>query len=381
MNRRETGTVTKGKKNFERDRDRMMRVQLIAILLNCNKYGLTAEQLASQCGVSKRTIYRDFEALESISMPVYNDGNRYFLMPGATLPAVTFTVPEAMAVFMAIRLLLQHSSVYNQHIASTFTKLASVVPPPLSEEILKTLQWMRLRRADETAVKVLNIVSQSWIDRRQVRIRYWSLGGDSYEERTIEPYFIQPSALEHAIYIIAYCRLRGDLRVFRLDRIAEATALESPYSIPESFDANEFLNSFWSITATGKPRTVKLRFHPHVARIAAETVWHSSQTTASQTDGSAVVTIKVALTRDLVAFVLGWSDMVKVLAPRELQVRVAGAARRVQQIYSEAGSTGLPHDSQGAWRPGDMTSEGPQPATYAPSLHWELDERQPRLFP
>ena len=240
------------------------------------------------------------------------------------------------------------------------------MPQPLSEEILKTLQWMRLRRADETAVKVLNIVSQCWIDRRQVKIRYWSLGGDTYEERTIEPYFIQPSALEHAIYIIAYCHLREDLRVFRLDRVAEATALTGNYEIPESFDANEFLNSFWGITATGKPRSVKLRFHPHVARVAAETVWHSSQTTAAQTDGAAIVTIKVALTRDLVAFVLGWSDMVQVLAPRELQMRVARATQRIQTMYSEMlAADGTATRAQ--W-PGE------------PHSGWELDKRQLKLF-
>ena len=373
--------MTKGKKNFERDRDRMMRVQFIATLLKCSKYGLTVDQLAEQCRVSKRTIYRDFEALESIGMPVYDEGNRYFLMPGATLPAVTFTVPEAMSVFMATRLLLQQSSVYNQHIASTFTKLASVVPSPLSEEILKTLQWMRRRRADETVVKVLNIVSQCWIERRKVMIRYWSLGGDSYEERTIEPYFIQPSAMDHAIYIIAYCHLRAELRVFRLDRIAEATALGSHYTIPESFDANEFLNSFWGITATGKPRTVKLRFHPHVARIAAETVWHSSQTTASLTDGAAIVTIKVALTRDLVAFVLGWSDMVKVLAPRDLQTRVTTAARRIQTMYSEMEPGGLLSPRQGVVTAYDTAARLQWPETGEPPLDWELDERQLRLFP
>jgi predicted DNA-binding transcriptional regulator YafY len=355
----ESADMTRGKRNFERDRDRMMRVQFIAILLGCSKYGMTAGELASQCGVSKRTIYRDFEALESVGMPVYNEGPRYLLVPGSTLPAIMFTAPEAMAVFMAARLLLQQSSVYNQYIATTFAKLAGVVPSPLREEMLKTLEWMRRRRADETAVMVLNIVSQCWIERRQVRIRYRSLGGETYEERTIEPYFIQPSALEHAIYIIAYCHLRADLRVFRLDRIAGATALESTYLIPEGFDANEFLNSFWSITATGKPRTVRLWFHPHVARIAAETVWHTSQTTAAQTNGAAIVTIKVALTRDLVAFVLGWSDMVKVLAPRDLQVRVAGAARRVQQMYSEAGP----------------------PTAIAPPPVWEVDHRQLKLFP
>ncbi len=245
-----------------------------------------------------------------------------------------FTIPEAMAVFMAARLLLQQSSVFNHDIETAFTKLGSVVPPPLRDEILNTLRWMKRRRSDETAVKMLNIISQCWNDRRQVRIRYWPLNATAREERVIEPYFIQPSALEHAVYIIALCRLRGGLRVFRLDRIVEARALESTYEIPPSFDANQYLNSYWSITATGEPRIVKLQFRHEVARVAAETVWHATQTTEAQMDGSAIVTMKVAITRDLVSFVLGWAEMVTVLAPRALQVAVARAAGGIQRLYA-----------------------------------------------
>ena len=323
-----------GSSKREREYDRMMRALLLLHLLNCNRHGLTIEAIAGHCNVSERTVYRDLAALETtFGAKLYKEGRRHVLLPGTVLPPVLFTVPEAMTVFMAARLLLQQSSVYNQHIETTFTKLASVVAPPLQDEILNTLHWMKQRRADGTTVRVLEIISRCWNDRRQVRIRYWPLNAKTRQERVIEPYFIQPSALEHAVYIIARCRLRDELRVFRLDRVIEATALESTYEIPASFDANQYLNSYWSITATGTPRTVRLRFRPEVARVAAETVWHGSQTTEVRMDGSAVVTMRVAITRDLVSFVLGWSDMLEVLTPRSLQVEVARAARKVREMY------------------------------------------------
>ncbi len=328
-----------GKSKADREYDRMMRALLLLHLLNCNRQGLSIEAIAGHCNVSTRTVRRDLTGLETtFGAKLYKESNRFVLLPGTMLPPVLFTMPEAMAVFMAVRLLLQQSSVHNQNIESTFTKLASVVSPPLRDEMLKTLQWMKRRRADATAVKILNIVSQCWNERRQVRIRYWPLNGLTREERVIEPYFIQPSALEHAVYIIAQCRLRNELRVFRLDRVIEAKALDSTYVIPDSFDANEYLNSYWSITATGTPRTVKLRFRAEVARVAAETLWHGSQTTESQMDGSAIVTMKVAITRDLVSFVLGWADMLEVLAPRALQLEVARAARDIHRLYLKQGT-------------------------------------------
>jgi predicted DNA-binding transcriptional regulator YafY len=367
--------VSRASGNPDKEYDRKIRVLFLLHLLNNNSAGLTIDAIAAHCNVSRRTVYRDLDGLESgFGAKVAKDGNRYVLLAGTTLPPVLVTTPEAMTIFMAARLLLQQSSVYNQHIESTFTKLGSIVRPPLRDEIMKTLQWMKRHRPDGTTVKMLNIISQCWNERRQVRIRYLSLNAPASEVRTIEPYFVQPSALEHAVYIIAQCRIRNELRVFRLDRILEAQALESVYDIPVTFDANEYLNAYWSMTATGEPRTVRLRFRPPVARIARETVWHDSQITESQMDGSAVVTMKLAITRDLVSFILGWSDMVEVLSPVALRADVARAARRLLDMYQEKEVAKPLEPESSAFRRGMVTGElDGQSAEYTvnkpPSVH------------
>jgi predicted DNA-binding transcriptional regulator YafY len=367
--------MTKGKSKFERDRGRMAREQLIVTMLHTSRFGLTAVDLATRCGVHKRTIYRDIEALESMGVPICEDNYRYSLMPGATLPPVLFTMPEAMAIFMAARLLLQQSSVYNHDIETSFTKLAGVVPPPLRDDFMKTLEWMKRRRTDETAAKKLNIVSTCWTERRQVHIRYLPLSASAAVSRVIEPYFIQPSALARAVYVIAHCRLRNELRVFRLDRILDAQALETSYEIPESFDANEYLSGYWSVTATGTPRVVKLRFRPEIARIATETVWHDSQITEAQIDNSVIVTMRLAITYDLVSFVLGWADMVEVVEPPALQRDVAKAARKIQAMYERPSGTQAETAPEGTSAPPASQSED---RTMADA---RTDGRQLDLFP
>ncbi|MCK9356933.1 MAG: WYL domain-containing protein [Dehalococcoidia bacterium] len=322
--------------NPEKEYDRKARLLFLLHLLSNHPRGLALEAIAGHCNVSTRTTRRDLRALEAeYDSKFYEEDGRWVLMPGTVLPPVLFSPPEAMAVFMAARLLLAQSSVYNPDIETTFTKLSTVVPQALRGEIMKTLEWMRRHRPDGGAAKMLRIISLCWTERRQVRIRYWTLNALTAEERVLEPYFVQPSALEHAVYVIGFCHLRREIRVFRLDRIMEAEALETHYEIPAGFDADEYLNAYWSVTATGEPKTVKLRFRREVARIATETVWHHSQVTELQTDGCAVVTMKLALTRDLVSFVLGWSDMVEVLQPATLRQRVAEAARRMLDLYEE----------------------------------------------
>lgn len=338
--------------NPEKEYDRKARLLFVIHLLNNNPHGLTLKVIADRCNVCIRTTRRDLRALEAeFDAKLGREDGRWVLLPGAVLPPVLFKLPEAMAIFMAARLLLAQSSVYNHDIETTFTKLATVVPPTLRGEITKTLEWMRRRRPDEAKVKVLNIISRCWTERRQVRVKYWTLNAHSAEERVIEPYFIQPSALDHAVYIFAFCHIRNGIRTFRLDRISEALALDEAYEIPESFNANEYLNKYLGVTAAGEPKTVQLRFRPEVARVATETTWHDSQVTALQTDGSAVVTMKLALTRDLTSFILGWVDMVEVLQPPDLRRKVTRAARQMQALYERQDADRLP-DSARDDRPG-----------------------------
>jgi len=323
-------------KNPEKDYDRKARLLFLLHLMTHNPDGLTLEAIADHCRVSTRTSRRDLRGLEAeYGAKFYKEDGRWVMLPGAVLPPVLFSPPEAMAIFMSARLLMAQSGVFNHDFETAFTKLSTVVPAPLRGEIGNTLDWMRRHRPEGAMVKMLNIISQCWTERRRVRIKYWTLNALASEVRVIEPYFVQPSALEHAVYVIAFCHLRHEMRTFRLDRIIEAQALDETYQIPADFNADDYLDAYWSVTVTGEPKTVKLRFRREVARIAGETVWHHSQVTEPQTDGCAIVTMRLALTRDLISFILGWSDMVEVLQPATLRQKVADAARHVLAMYEE----------------------------------------------
>ena len=356
--------------------DRTARLLHVLYILNSNTHGITPRKIAVQCGVTVRTTYRDLDALQrSLKVPVWAEGGLWGIQPGSFLPPVNFSLPEAMAIYMSARLLLAQSSVYNPHIETTFRKLSAVLDAPLREEIRKTLDWMKRRKPDESAMHALDVLTRCWTQRRQARIRYWTLGQEYAVERVIEPYFIQPSALSRGTYVIAFCHYRKQVRVFRLERIQQAMPLEESYEIPESFDANIYLQPYLGVTATGEPQTVKLRFHPDIARIAQETVWHDSQVTALGMDGSAIVTMQLAITTDLVSFVLGWGDMVEVLAPGSLRRRVRVAARKVHDMYEEQ-ETAQPPDRL-YYVPGIRRQQVSGPGDEEPLPDDELEPRLP----
>ncbi len=85
--------------------NRMDRLFGLVVLLQHRKR-LRAEDLASEFGVSRRTIYRDIYALNAAGVPIVSlPGEGYELMEGYFLPPLVFSVAEASALVLGARLL------------------------------------------------------------------------------------------------------------------------------------------------------------------------------------------------------------------------------------------------------------------------------------
>ena len=314
--------------------DRMARLLKIEHLLYQNQRGLKVGEIAQQCRVTKRTTYRDLAALESeLDIKLWEKGSTRGIIEGYFLPPIHFTLPEALNIFLAARLMLNYAHRYDPNIASTFTKLNSIVPPPLRDQIQKTTDWMQKQPKDEKYLRILATLAEAWVSQHQVKISYLALAEETPAERIIEPYFIEPAAPGHSSYVIAYCHRTNSLRTFKIERI-EATELTSePYVIPPDFDANAYLGSSWGIVVGGEVKTVKLRFIPQIARIMEETVWHPSQVLEKQSDGSIIMMLRVTNTVELYGWILSWGEKVEVLEPEELRERVARTGRAIVDVY------------------------------------------------
>jgi predicted DNA-binding transcriptional regulator YafY len=323
----------------KREQDRVLRLVALQNLLCKNPRGVTIKEMAEECGVSERTVRRDLEVLEQVPVPIYQEGDRYRVVEGHFLPPIHFTRPEVMALFLAVRLLLSYSNSFNPNVQSAFSRLCIAIEDPvLRDYIRQTLDWMSRQKRDDHFVHVMDRLTDAWLKRHPVRIRYRSLEAARAEDRVIEPYFVQPAALEHANYVIGYCRKNRGIRIYKVERIEDIKVLEGErYRIRPDFDPDEYLSSLWGITAYGQKQTVKLKFSRALARVARETRWHRSQTVAAGPGDTTIVTLSVPVTAELVNFVLGWGEDVEVLEPESLRNRVIQAAGRVVEMYRKNG--------------------------------------------
>ena len=315
------------------------RLSRISHLLYRHPRGLCSAEMARLCGVSTRTIQRDLLALHDLQIPVTQDEGmppRYALAEGYFVPAVHLSLHEALALYLAARLLARHADRYDPHMAGALAKLAAVLPEPVGGHIQATVQAMAGRPADEGQVRVLGRLALGWANRRRVRIRYRSAHSENVHEYVLCPYAIEPAASGGATYVIGHASWFDAVRTFKVERILEAELLEEGFDVPDGFDAPGLLAGAWGVWWGEEAHEVALRFSAGVAsRRVQETIWHGSQELEALDDGGCLLRVRVGEPLEMVSWIRGWGPQVEVLAPAWLREQMAREAGEVARMYGE----------------------------------------------
>ena len=112
--------------------------RLLAIVLELQSQGrLRAEDLAATFEVSKRTIYRDIQALSEAGVPVVAvTGQGYSLMEGYFLPPLNFSSDEALMLILGSDFMAQNfDTPYGAAALSACRKIELVLPDALTNEV------------------------------------------------------------------------------------------------------------------------------------------------------------------------------------------------------------------------------------------------------
>lgn len=315
-----------------RKTERLIRIWL---LIQRNPQRYSAKDLAQYFEVNVKTIYRGLVSLgNELQVPVREENKKWVIDPGYFLPPIHLTKPEALNVYLALRLMSSYSNRYDPHIASTYSVLGSILPSPLKEQIQQTIAWTSTLPKDEQYISHMAKRADAWTSGLCLKMAYQSYTRQPPIERVVEPYFIEPVASGHASYLIGYCRLTKEIRTFKVNRIKSLEILPEPYTIPAAFDANQYLGSTWGIMVDADIKTVKLKFQKQIARIIQESTWHHSQVMEPQPDGSLIMTVKVNLSFELKNWILSWGDRVEVLKPASLRKEMVASAIHTLDIYT-----------------------------------------------
>lgn len=209
------------------------RLFQIINLLRQHRHAVTAKQLAETLQVSERTIYRDIQSLSLSNVPVDGEaGVGYRLHRKYDLPPLMFGTNEVEALLFGARMVQAWSDRELAASASlAMQKILAVLP-----EHLKPLQSDRrllVPDIDSRYRAYSEEVRSAISDQKKLKLDYQ----DEQGQRTDR--LVQPLSLVFwgkSWTLVAWCELRDDYRMFRLDRIL--TLAETDQHFQPSADKN-----------------------------------------------------------------------------------------------------------------------------------------------
>ena len=189
-------------------------LSIVIYLLNHDT--VSAAKLAERFEVSKRTILRDIEQISSAGIPIKSTSGAnggYSIMEGYKLDGRIINAEEQASIITALKGFL--SSYDDKRYNAVLEKITSILPEQQNQHIFldfgasgENSEIQRKLKTLEKAIQDKNIVQISYVN---------ALGGSS--NRLLEP--IALNYRWYAWYLLAYCQMKQDYRIFKLARISE----------------------------------------------------------------------------------------------------------------------------------------------------------------
>lgn len=312
-------------------------VQLIMMVNERKKF--TIQELAEECGVSRRTMIRDLMELGELGVPLYSEpGSKggYRVLREKVLPPISLTEHEAMALFFVGQSLRNYMSLpFENEVSSALHKFFHYLSNELKQKIERMQQrlvfWVPPHKME---VPFLKEMLEAALEQRVITI--------GYESYTLRSRMIQPLGIytmNGLWYCQAYCFMADDYRVFRIDRVKEF-----------SYDADQRLQLDFTedrieswIMRMDEHELVELEVEltPEGVRRCRSDVW-LSRTIERREDGSGTVRAQMSASYYEWAehFFLGFGMEANVKRPEALRERIRHKLKEMVLQYEQQGESG-----------------------------------------
>ena len=220
--------------------DRLERLERLKGLLKAND-SMTVKDLAAELDVSIRSLSRDIELLRAGGVPIEADrgrGGGVRLQRQWSFGRLHLDFEEGIDLLLSIALaeklnsplLLKRLRSIRQKLAASFPESQQgrirmlrnriLIGAPASDRVMETYRM--------NAPEQLTNVARAFFEMRLLEIRY-SDEATRITTRQIEPQFLYLNV--PAWYLLAWDRLRDDIRTFRIDRIHRATVMDAMFRL------------------------------------------------------------------------------------------------------------------------------------------------------
>jgi len=296
------------------------------------RYGATVDELAEECGITRRTVYRDLDAITAAGYPLVperqGDGRVLyrFITGFKSLPPITFSLQELMTLYLCRgQLGFLQGTPFQEDLDAIFGRIRSGLPPRsvahlerIAEAVAPRFQGVHDYRPQHDTLAALR---EALLFQYRINLHY------TPARRDPEVYLFDPYTLlftQGALYLGGYAHNRKALRLFLVDRVQGVELSKERFDVPEDFSPEQLTGGAFGLVRE-EPMPVRVRFAPEVAYLVEERIWHPSQRREINADGSVTLSLEAGGRTEILAWLYGFVPHVEVLEPKELrEAYVAG---------------------------------------------------------
>jgi len=298
-----------------------------------SRRNLTAGNLASECGVTERSIYRDIISLSEANIPIYFD-HGYKLASNNFLPPLNFSYDEYNCLKMALDSTpLGNTEKYQQVIR----KIRAKVDAGLSDVVKKRHKFspqtthieIALTEAPENQPEIFSNIEKAIINDLKIEIEYHSIQS-GLSSRIVDPYFIMFRG--RAFYYVAYCNKTKELRTFRIDRTKSVKVTDSRFKRRQGVDAKTYFDGSWSVFL-GEKVEVSIMFTGTAAKLISSSSHHPNESKKLYKDGRVKYSVTTRGIEEIRRWILSYGNEAEVIKPVSLRNELCRLGQHLSAKY------------------------------------------------
>ncbi len=307
------------------------------------RYGATVDDLVEECQVTRRTVYRDLQAVLEAGYPLVNerqsDGHVLyrFITGFSKIPPITFSLEELMTLYLCRgQLEFLQGTPFQDDLEAIFGKIRSNLPPRSVAHLERIAETSSPRfhgfKDYSRHHRLLKDLRQALLKQQRCLIEYRP------SKRRRSSYLIDPYTLlfyNNGLYVGGYAHNRNALRLFAVERI-EALELQSErFEVPDDFQAGSLTGTAFGLIDEGESRQLELFFDQEVAYLVRERIWHPDQQIEEKKDGSLVLRFSASGDKEILSWIYSFIPHVQVIGPETLRRKFVSGLRKALDSQHE----------------------------------------------
>jgi predicted DNA-binding transcriptional regulator YafY len=297
-----------------------------------SKQGVSKKDLANKFSVSIRTIERDIQIIEkALSLRIEGkrgDDNEWrYLLPEPYRQREIF-IKNDNTILLLLELALAHFKSFAERDLSErlLASITSSYPLNFCHELFYYHDEAPYQKPPR--IEDLLLLREAFVKKRMIFLKT-----NNMKRRTLfRLYKIVHYVDEY--YLVGILGSEKDVRIISFHEVTDIRITNREYSIPQDFSIEEYLKQAFAIEP-GLPEKVTLNIKKPLSDYIKTRLWHPTQRIEEKEDGSIILQITVPVADELVKWILGYGDYIKVLEPDRLKEIIKGQAKRIYHLYND----------------------------------------------